>query len=647
MYLSCTTKRSEAGRAASGVGKAHGYRRDPAEEAEGYNGRVEEASFSDDHLRAWGIERGYSNYKGEWQPSPDASVARALEAMGAQDGVPPSPRTIFRRAGRPLELPDGWKARSELGDLSLADPAPAGYHEAIAPDGSERRLVVSPGTCFLPEGLRTWGWALQLYSLRSRASWGIGDLADLRDFGAWTAERDGMVLINPLHCVAPGLPQESSPYYPGSRIFLNPIYVRIEDVPGAADLEELAALQRAGRALSEDRRIDRDEVYRLKRTGLEHLWEIFEGDDEFEAYVERRGSTLERFATYMAIADLHGPSWRAWPASLQRADGDEVLRFARSNRDRVRFHAWTQWLLEQQADAAAEAGRIVHDLAVGVDPDGADAWIWRDSFAEGVTAGAPPDDYARDGQDWAAAVWDPWGLDRSGFEPFIQTIRSSMAHGAGVRIDHVMALFRLFWVPGGTQPSEGVYVRYPADKLLDLLALESHMAGCIVVGEDLGTVEPHVRDEMTERAILRTALTWFEDKAASELPPVAMAATNTHDLPTTAGLWNGSDTKAQEEQGLDPNLEFKSTIVERLCHRLGVGRDAPVAEVVDRSYEALAGSPSAIVLGSVEDALEVEERHNQPGSVGPWNWSTALPAALEEIVQHPRVRRLASLLGRR
>lgn len=603
---------------------------------------------TDQVLEAWGILRAYRDYRGEVHESPEGTLDAALAAMSAEGPAPPSPKVSFQRAGEPLAVERGCSVRSEdRGELFPGEPAPSGYHELIDPDGRSRRLIVAPDRCYLPEPLRTWGWATQLYALRSAKSWGIGDLADLRTLAADAAERDGMVLINPLHAVGPTVPQESSPYYPGSRCFLNPLYLRVEDVPGAPDLEDLEDLQGAGRALNSDRRIDRDAVYRLKMKAFERIWERFDDDPDFDAYLAERGEVLERFSIYMALAETYSGSWREWPADYRGPDAAEVDHFARYNRGRVRFHAWLQWLLDRQATEAARGTGVIHDLAVGVDPDGADAWLWQEAFATDMHAGAPPDDFSAEGQNWAASVWEPGGLDGVAYEPFIETIRASMVHGSGVRIDHVMSLFRLFWIPGGASPAEGVYVKYPADRLLDIVALESHRARSLVIGEDLGTVEPYVRDEMCARSILSTTLMWFEERMPSELPALAMAAPNTHDLPTTAGLWTGSDSQAQIELGLDPSREFKQKIVDRITSQLDIGRDATVAEVVDRSYEALATSPPAIVMGSIEDALEVEERHNLPGSMGPWNWSTALPTSLEEILAHPRVQRLASILAER
>ena len=508
------------------------------------------------------------------------------------------------------------------------------------PDGA-------PLKCFFPSGLRTWGWAVQLYAARSRASWGIGDLGDLRSLAQDTARSNGVILINPLHASTPRLPLEPSPYFAGSRCFHDPLYLRIEEVPGAPELGDLERLAREGRALNEGRRIDRDRVQRLKMTGLEQLWERFRGDDDFEAYRAEMGAPLEDFATYVALTETHGGSWRAWPSEYRHPGAPDVDGFRRAERTSVRFHEWVQWLVDVQLARTAATGNVVHDLAVGVDPDGADAWIWQDVFADQVSVGAPPDDYNPEGQDWAALAFDPWALVESSFEPFVYLFRSMMRHAAGLRIDHVMGLFRLFWIPAGAPATEGAYVRYPARRMLDIVAEESRRAGCYVVGEDLGTVEPGVREEMSARSMLSYKLMWFEEDPPATYPELCMAAPNTHDLPTTAGLWTGEDSHTQIELGLDPNEEFKEKIIRRIMRQTGVDRAAPVSEVVNRSYEALAASPSALVMGSLEDALKVAERHNQPGTIGPWNWSTALPLPLEEVLRHPRTQELSQKLSSR
>jgi 4-alpha-glucanotransferase len=554
------------------------------------------------------------------------------------------------RAGEVFKAPQGSEVVLEDGSIvqgnEVRGDLPLGYHSLVSDEGTAS-LIVSPGSCFLPEGLRTWGWAVQLYALRSKASWGIGDLGDLAELARWSAAAGaGMTLVNPLHATGPGIPQEASPYYPGSRCFRNPLYLRIEDVRGAGDLDQLPELRAAGSALNEDRRIDRDAVYGLKMRALELLWARRPGDVAFDAFRSEQGDALEGFATFMALAETNEGVWQSWPAEFRHPDGWGVRAFSEQNTSRIRFHAWVQWLLDRQLETASEHLDVMHDLAVGVSPSGPDAWMWQDSFAGGTSVGAPPDDYNTDGQDWGVLAFHPHRLAATGYEPFTRTLRSSMRHAGGVRIDHVMGLFRLYWIPEGVSARDGAYVGYPASDLLDILALESHRAEAYVVGEDLGTVEPRVRDEMTRRSMLSYKLLWFESDAPSDFPACSLAAVNSHDLPTTAGLWTGSDAKAAEERGEDPNQDFVDGMIGRLTGHLGIDEGAPLDEVITRSYEVLADAASAVVVASIEDTIAAHERYNNPGTSGDWNWSTALPASLEEIVATPLASAIAATMSR-
>jgi 4-alpha-glucanotransferase len=593
-----------------------------------------------------GIEAGYADYKGDWTEVPKETLDAIARVMGEGSTSPGRVRVVH--LGDDFELPAG--ARVRLEDGSVLDPPvrsgdlPLGYHDVLGEE-APLRLIVTPDRCYLPDGMRVWGWAVQLYALRSSRSWGIGDAADLARFGAWASGRGASVaLINPLHAPAPTLPQEPSPYYPGSRMFRNPLYLSIDEVPGAPDVADLDLLAAKARALNSDRRIDRDEVFRLKMAALEQLWEAFPGDPAFDRYHDEMAPALDGFATWMALAESNAGAWAEWPAGLRHPSSPDVKRFVADNERRVRFHAWVQWLIDEQLRRAGEKIGVVNDLAIGVEPNGADAWLWQDELATGTSVGAPPDDYTQDGQHWGVLGFDPRALQAGAYEPFIQVVRASMRHAAGMRFDHVMGLWRLYWIPDGIAPRDGGYVRYPANDLLDILALESHRAQAFVVGEDLGTVEPVVREEMSRRQMLSYKLLWFQEDPPSGYPQLSLAAANNHDLPTTAGLWTGADARMAEELGVDPNEGFRQAIFGRLERNAGIAREASLEEAIDRSYSALARCPSSVVLGSLEDALEVTERHNQPGTMGEWNWSTALPATLEEIETNESAERLSRIL---
>ncbi|HEX2701426.1 MAG TPA: 4-alpha-glucanotransferase [Acidimicrobiales bacterium] len=620
--------------------------------------------------RAWGVQEGYNDDRGTWHDTPAETTQALLDAMGAGDRPPPPAsappgdgcRVLVVAEGEEAEVGGQWLLRTEDGgdakvDGRLLPDVPLGYHRLERQsDGLVARLVVAPPACDLPPGLRTWGWALQLYATRSRASWGMGDLADLGRIGRWsTGHGAGMAMINPLHAAQPAGAQQASPYSPSSRSWRNPLYLRVEDVPGfdglaggpdGADLRELAA---AGRALNDDRLIDRDRVWSLKSTALERLWTRFRdsgGDPVFDRFCDHEGPSLAAYATFCAIAERHGVPWTDWPAELHDPDGAAVVDFAGEHRERVRYHQWLQWLVDSQLRQAGQEIAVVQDLAIGVDPGGADAWLWQDCVALDVRVGAPPDEFAFEGQDWGLPPFDPWRLRRAGYEPFISTLRSMLRHGGGVRIDHVMGLFRLFWIPPGRSPSEGAYVSYPWRDLLGILALESVRAGAWVVGEDLGTVEPFVREELGRRNVLSYRLAWFEGAPPRRFPERAMAAVTTHDLPTVAGLWTGADLEEQERLGRNPNVESTLAIRRRLEEWTGVDGDAPVDDVVQRTYQLLAEAPSAVLAATLDDALGVPERPNLPGTTSERpNWCLALPVPLDDIEHDPRVAGVARALA--
>lgn len=605
---------------------------------------------SAERLKAWGIEPSYEDYAGKRKVVSQGTLAKVLELVSGGQESPPKPGVVVVQQGQRLSSEPGDRVVLESGE-EIAAPShskdlPLGYHRLISGDGAEHSLIVSPGSCFWPDGYRVWGWALQLYALRSSRSWGMGDLHDLRTFAEWaTSVGASTALINPLHAVNPGVPQQASPYYPGSRCFRNPLYLCIEEIAGAdGSLDDLEHLAAAGRSLNDGERVDRDAVYRLKMRALDLLWERARPNGAFDDYVSNSGQSLVDFATFMTIAEELDAPWSEWPADYARPDASGAERMRRDKADRIRFHCWLQWLMDVQLAEASRDIDIVHDLAIGVDPTGVDAWVWQDQIATGCSVGAPPDDYNVEGQDWGVRAFHPWRLAEAGYDSLIKMIRSSMRHAGGMRFDHVMGLFRLYWVPEGSSAKDGAYVRYPAKEMLDVLALESHRAEAFVVGEDLGTVEAEVREEMAARSMLSYKLVWFEEDPPSSFPGCSFAAPNTHDLPSTAGLWTGADVDLVRGVGHDPNEGFLEQIIERLCAITGLDRTASTTELVRKTYELLAEGSSAIVVGSLDDALEVTGRYNIPGTTGEWNWTFALPVLLEELLAHRRVRELAEVM---
>jgi 4-alpha-glucanotransferase len=554
---------------------------------------------------------------------------------------------------RDLVLEDGTELKVEG---ELPPDLPIGYHD-LAPlddDGLPTRLIVTPGRCHLPADLRTWALSVQLHACRSEHSWGIGDLGDLRSIGTWAAVRGGagMLAINPLHAPLPIDEVEPSPYFPSSRRWRNPLYLQIDEIPGAGDDPEINGLAIEARALSSQRLIDRDEVWRLKRAALEQLWQRQGPDARLDAWRRSQGPAIEIYARFCALADHHGSGWIGWPVEHQHPAKGAVARFAHDNADRVAFWAWVQMLLDEQLNRAGETLPLLNDLAIGVDPDGAEAWAHQDLLALDVRVGAPPDRFNAEGQDWGLPPFIPWKLRDAGYEPLAELWRAALGHGGGLRIDHAMGLFRLFWLLPGQTPVEGTYVRYRPDELLAVLAVESTRASSLVVGEDLGTVEEGVRETLAEAGVLSTRLVWFDQEPPELFPAQAFAAVTTHDLPTVAGVWSGDDLADQRAAGLrtDESEARAAELRNRLATVADCPPDAPVEDVIVGVHRRLARAPSAVVAATLEDALAVTQRPNMPGTVAERpNWSLALPLRLDEVLGDPLVNAVAASIreGRR
>lgn len=580
--------------------------------------------------------------------------AAILRAMGLEEGdLPdPAPHVAVVRPGGALPAPGTVRLEdgTELGHVArLPRDVPFGYHELIDEDGGSQLLICGPGRCHLPAGLRSWGWAVQLAAVRSAESWGIGDLADLRTLAAWSADRGaGFVAVSPLGAPNPGPHPEPSPYYPSTRRFGNPLHLRVEDVPGVGEVD-LGDLVARGRQLDAERRIDRTLALAVKREALERVWAAGAVDRAaLDAWRAEQGSALERWAVFCTLSERFGPGWQAWPADLHDPDGAAVAAAVASNPDVVAFHAWVQWCFDRQLAAASSAVRRIADMPVGVDPGGFDAWDWQAQLAIGASVGAPPDRFNTAGQDWGLPPFIPHRLREAHYRPFIDTIRAQLRHAGGLRIDHVLGLFRLWWIPAGHGPARGAYVRYPTDELLEIVALESHRASAILIGEDLGTVPPGVRRELRRRNVLSTRLAYFEKVPPSRYPHYAFAAATTHDLPTIAGAVGGSDLEDQRAAGVPPDPAALALLRSRIVKAAGAGEGATLDEVIDGVHRRLAAAPSVLVAGTLEDAMRVEQRPNLPGtgSAQRANWSIALPMPLEEALVDPGVNAMAAALTR-
>lgn len=563
-------------------------------------------------------------------------------------------RDRARAAGVSVEYDDWAGRRVAVAPAVVAkvldrvgEPAPPGPHRGTT----------------LPPAPRCWGWQVQLYALHSARSWGIGDFADLRDLAVWAAgEGAGLVLVNPLHAVAPAHPIEPSPYSPTSRRFLDVLALCVPELPeygraGDALRREIDALRPEPSVL-----VDRDAVWRAKAAACALLqpgeFAVEDGD-------------LGDFALYCALAEELGKDWHDWPAELRERRPEALDEARRRLRRRVHFHAWLQTRAEEQAAAAHAAARdagmavgIVHDLAVGVDPAGADAWLLQDVLAAGVTVGAPPDSFNQRGQDWALPPWRPGALARAGYRPLRDTITALLRRGGGIRIDHVMGLFRLWWIPDGVEPGQGAYVSYDAEAMLDVVCDAAATRRAVVVGEDLGTVEPAVHQALSARRVLGSAVLWFEREGDDPLGPPkpvgawradAMASVSTHDLPTAVGFLTGEHVRVRDELGLlgRPVAEEqarhdqeRAALLDALVAE-GVLRsaDAAVDDVVLAMHAYLGRTPSRIVLASPYDVVGETRQPNLPGTTDAYpNWRIPLPLSLEEFVADPRVAAVGAVL---
>ena len=588
------------------------------------------------------------------------------------------------RAARQVDqwTPDREVDGRMLGEATFEVPGdlPTGWHRLVAhldapavdPATTEATLVVTPQRLELPAGLadgRVVGIQAQLYQVRSDESWGVGDLGDLADLATWAAAAHDadFVLINPLHAAEPVSPGEPSPYLPTTRRFVNPLYLRVEDVPELARLEHAAhrrvlALGASARALNAQDRIDRDTAWTAKKEALRL---IFDGgltgrrERSFAEFCEREGDGLTTFATWCALAETYGLPWTAWEPELQDPSSTAVAAFREQHADEVGFHKWLQWLLEGQLAATQRDARaagmslgVVHDLAVGVHPVGADAWGLGDALARGVTVGAPPDQFNQLGQDWSQPPWRPDRLAELGYAPFRDMVRTVLRDSGGIRVDHIIGLFRLWWIPAGGTPAEGTYVHYDHEALLGILVLEAQRAGAVVIGEDLGVVAPHVRDYMTERGLVGTSILWFEWEEDRPKPPehyrdLCLSTVTTHDLPPSAGYLSLAHVAIREELGLltRPVVEeraqeeasiarLRDACIERGLLQPGAGIDA----VVEALHRWMALTPSRMLAVALADVVGDLRAVNQPGTNDEYpNWRVPLagpdgrPVSLEEV----------------
>ena len=573
--------------------------------------------------------------------------------------------------GRPVEVSDETLAAvlDALGD----DLSPAAV---TAPDAG----AVAP----FPRR-RSWGFAVQLYSVRSRSSWGHGDLRDLADLAAWSGRDLGadFVLVNPLHAAEPAAPISPSPYLAMTRRYLSPLYLRIEDIPeyamlGTGDRGRVEALGAPLRAANLGL-INRDSVWAAKRAALEIIRAAGlspHRQAEFDAFRDREAEAVRDWATWCTIAEVHGPDWRTWPAALADPRSAEVAALRRARADRVDFHAWLQWLAAAQAAAAQRAARqagmsigVINDLAVGAHPGGADAWARQDVIVTGVSVGAPPDEFNQRGQDWTLPPWHPGWLAAQAGRPLGELIAAAARHAGGLRIDHVMGLARLWWIPAGMPPGQGTYVRYNHELTADVVCAEAARAQALAIGEDLGTVEPWLRDFLAARQVLGTSMLWFERYAdgtprrPDEWRHGCLAMVGTHDMPPAAAFLTGEQITLRAGLGLLTEPEADERAAARrevdgwlaMLAREGL-LDGP-GEVTPETFTAalygfLARTPAMLIGVSLADAAGERRPQNLPGTVNEYpNWRIPLadhngaPVLLEDLPAHEGVRAVAAAVS--
>ena len=567
---------------------------------------------------------------------------------------------------------------------------PLGWHRLVATvEGGHvesATLIIVPNTLSLPlleSSRRVWGVNAQLYSTRSASSWGIGDASDLADLAAVCADKGAdFLLINPVHASQPVSPLENSPYLPVSRRWLNPIYIRPESI------EEYASLPQASRAAIEQLRdetrqfatredlIDRDRSWEAKRKALEAIFAVprsYHRQSQLDCFIERGGSELSNYALWCALVEREGTI--ELPEDLARSSAPRVELERLELAERVDFYQWCQWVVAEQLEHAQHVARevgmeigIMADLAVGVHPYGSEKWSRPELFASGMSVGAPPDVYSQQGQNWSQPPWSPRSLADSGYLPLRDMVRAALANAGAVRIDHILGMFRLWWIPEGRAATEGTYVYYDHEAMMGVILLEAQRAGAVVIGEDLGVVEPWVRDYLRERGVLGTSVVWFEKEGSGwPLRPEhyrdrALAAVNIHDLPPTLGYIRGIQTTLRSELGLltddietvraGDRLELEQVGVR--LHEYGCvdGAEPSERETVEGLYRYVAKTPSKLVVASLVDAVGDVRPQNMPGTGADQypNWCVPLcdsdgeEVAIEDLPTDDRLISLFALL---
>jgi 4-alpha-glucanotransferase len=630
----------------------------------------------------------------------EAEAAEALAARAAEAAARRLPEEVVVIAGEALRLPlapangsGTWRLELEDGtrrdgraEAEIVITPPAGLHRLAV--GDESSLVIAapaeaPGVGAVLGKPRAWGITAALYGLRSPRNLGLGDYTDLAAAAAGLAGLGADFLgINPVHArgaACPGI----SPYTPSCRTAFEPRHIAVDAVPGFADSPRVRALLGAeAEPLAAARAgalVDYAAAEAVSAQALRALFADFEqrggaAAADFAAWRQGDGRALEWFALFEALSLSHGADWRSWPEALRHPDSPAVRDFAAAKPAEVRYHSWLQWLAAGQLAAAQQRARdagmglgLYLDVAVGVRPGGADSWAAPDCFAEGVSLGAPPDAFNPAGQNWCLAPFNPVGLRRAAYHPFVQMLRTAMRHAGIIRIDHILGVKRSFWVPADGAP--GGYVAYPQEALLALIRLEAWRAGCVVVGEDLGSVPPGLRDRLAEAGLLGCAVVQFEKehhrfRPTREYRPATLASFGTHDTPTLRGWWSGWDIDRRHDIGGNDAAAraagHEARAAERRCLAQllqdeglapeGFDPAAPPAELDDSVAAALhrllARAGSALVAVQLDDALGRVEQQNLPGTIDEYpNWRRRYAVAVDALAAHAGLRAIAAIFS--
>jgi len=573
------------------------------------------------------------------------------------------------------------------------------------------RLIVAPRQCYIPPPLeanqRLWGLALQLYSLSSDRNWGCGDFTDLGRIVEWAGKElgAGVIGLNPLHALRNTTPYHISPYAPYSRLYLNELYIDLDQLPEWHESEEAQQqfldpeFQATLRALRQTCQVDYDAVATAKRTMLDLAYSTFITEDysgeephlqpnterarRLERFIQSEGTPLELYATFQTLEEERrliqstSTTWHDWPKQFLMP-GQPVREFAKRHRKRIRFFQYIQWVASEQlneiqrtAEQLAMPIGLYHDMALGADRNGAEAWIYQTVLALGADCGAPPDSFAPEGQNWGLPPINPHALRSSGYELLIQLLRNNFRSGGAIRLDHVMAFFRLFWIPRGRPASEGTYVHYPFEDLLAIVALESVRSRTLVIGEDLGTVPDWVREQLAKARVLSYRVFYFERyadgamKPPGHYPAQSLAVTTTHDLPTLAGFWSGEDLQVRSRLGAfhddtahrqawEERQRDKVHILNALQHErlLPTGMTENLATAPTMTTELchaihlyLARTPSYLVLANLEDGLGELSQTNLPGTIDSHpNWTRKYSIPVDHMLHDERLRQLGAVL---